>query len=115
MASIATISAIPLTKFNSANLTTSYQAVNLGGIPQNCFYLSINNGSTVSTKVSYDGVHDHLWIASGQIIQLNPPLDAGPLHKYTIFAEGLTVYIKEDGGGVGTGSIYLSGLYIQLS
>lgn len=102
------IKEIPLTTFNSASLTGTYQAINPLGLPNPCFLLRIINGGTTSVNISYDGVTDHDVVFFASTLQLPGPINTLLNSNGALFPHGQIVYIR---GTAGTGSIGVAGYY----
>lgn len=103
------VKAIPLSTFDSASVSSSYQAVNTNGLPNSCYMLRIVNDSDKAITVSYDGSTAQEYVAANTTAQLEGVLNNGtPYAQGGIFPLGLIVYIK---GTAGTGTIALSGYY----
>jgi hypothetical protein len=103
-----TIKAIPLTNIASSALTTSYQAINTGGLPSSCCILRLNSTSSTSVTISYDGVNDHEFLLAGASFTIPVQSNSQPNNFIANFPIGTQVYVK---GTAGTGNIYLSGYY----
>jgi hypothetical protein len=104
-----TVKAIPLSVFDSGDLTGNYQAINPGGIPNMCFYLRICNDSNENITISYDGVNDHEFIPSLLTFDLPTQTNSQPNARLALFKAFTTVYVK---GSAGSGNITLSGYYV---
>lgn len=98
----------PLSTFNSASVTGSYQAINASGLTAPCFKIRIANNSNQAITVSYDGVNDHEYIIGGQTLELNTQENAQPSAGVALIKKGTIVYLK---GTAGTGTIAFSGYY----
>lgn len=108
MALKSTIKAIPLTTFNSASVTGSYQAVNAGGITFPCNILRITNASNAAITISYDGVTDHEYVQSTDVVEIQAQANCQPGANACVFEKGTIIYVK---GSAGAGTIALSGYY----
>lgn len=108
MSSQTKIKAISLTTFNSASLTTSYQAINSNGLNEACSILRIYNDASTAITISYDGVTDHEYLGDNDSIQIDAQTNSEPASYLCNFPKGLIVYVK---GTAGTGTIALSGYY----
>jgi hypothetical protein len=107
------IKTIPLTSFDSASLTGSYQAINSSGFEESIFLMRLINDATTDITISYDGItdHDHLAGTAASIPRetLQIDLTQKPAASgYVFFPKGTVVYIK---GIAGVGTIYLSAYY----
>jgi hypothetical protein len=99
---------IPYSTLAASTFDGDYVALT-DGLPQACFYLRINNATTVPISVSFDGgVTDGDFLSPGQVIDLNTQTNAPPNGNIALFAKGQSIYIS---GTVGTGAVYLSGYY----
>jgi hypothetical protein len=103
------VHAIALTSFNSASLTSSYQAINASGFEKAIFFLRIVNDSSVNITISYDGVTDHEFIVDGSVFELATQTNGQPGAQVALFSVGTVVYVK---GTAGTGTITVSGYYV---
>lgn len=103
----------PQKTFNSASLSSSYQAMtdasSVAGLVNPCRQFFIQNLSSVSVQVSFDGINDAFpLVSSGFYVSdistnnLNSPSDEGPMLQ-----QGTIVYLKQV-TAAGTGSIYFS-------
>ena len=99
-----------LTSIDSATLTGVYVPINPNGTEAPSFYIRINNDSTEPILISYDGVNDHDFIASGDKLDLQLQTNSGPVNQSAYLAKGSRIYVKEY-DDVGTGDIFLSGYY----
>lgn len=102
--------AIPLTTFNAAILSGTYQPINPNGFPQALTSMRLQNASNVNITISYDNTDDHDVILANSSLTLNSLAinsttpDTVKLAKYTI------IYVK---GSMGTGTIYLAGYFLE--
>ncbi len=104
--------------FNTAGLTTSFQAINNSGsysiysgngLQTSIKIMKFYNGGTTGITISYDGVTNHDYFPPGSTFILdlqtnhadNSAYGAGTLNG----REGLVIYGK---GTAGTGSFYIS-------
>lgn len=102
--------AVPVLGIDGSTLTTDYQVVNAGGLPNACFYLKvINTGDNEPVFISYDGTNDHDYIPeSGSIIinaQTNTQLTSGT----ALFPIGFTVWAR--GSSANDGEVAVIGYY----
>jgi len=97
---------IEMTSHNVADFDGTFKVINADGLPESCDILRITNDSSVDVTISYDGVSNHDFCLSGQVLQLEAPSE--PIGKAN-WAKGTKVYV--DGNAQGTGSIYLAGYY----
>lgn len=102
------VKAIPLTSIDSATVSSSYQAINAGGLPHPCFLIRIANNSTQPVTISYDGSTDNEFVLDNYTLEVPFAVAAQPGATPPVFQKGWTVYVK---GTAGTGNIYLSGYY----
>lgn len=96
--------------FNSAGLSTSYQALNSGGLAGPTVLLRLYNGSSKDLIISYDGVKDHDFLKTGETLTLNFQANAAPNNYAAMLRKGTIVYIK--GNSSGTGLISLAAYYL---
>ncbi len=96
--------------FNSSGLSTSYQALNAGGLTGPTVLLRLYNGSSKDLIISYDGVVDHDFVKSGDTLILNFQNNAAPNSNVAMLRKGTIVYIK--GNSSGTGLISLAAYYL---
>jgi len=99
--------AILRTEIASSVITSSYAAINPGGLPEACSLVYIVNDSTDAVDVSYDGVNPHDIVPAHTTRELPIASNSYP-NSINNFAIGLTVYVA---GSAGTGNIYLVGYY----
>lgn len=59
--------------------------------------------------ISYDGIHDHEFVASNSVFELPSQANSQPGAQIALFPKHTVVYLK---GTAGTGNIYLSGYYV---
>lgn len=100
--------AVSLATFDSAVLDDSYEAINVGGLPEACFLVRITNATDVGLTISLDGVHDHEYIAAAAVIDLPVQTNSQPNNKTALWQKGQIFYVN---GTDATGNIYLSGYY----
>lgn len=103
---------ITLVSIASSTLTTNYQPFNPAGLDGACFYLRINNLSSTTVTLSFDGVNDHEVVASSTALALNFQTNAQPMAWTALVPKGQIIYIKATAG---TGTVYMSGYYVQAS
>lgn len=101
--------AIPLSSFDSAGLTTSYQVLNTGGLDEACTIIRIVNDSSRSITLSYDGITDHEYVQTTKDLVLNFQTNSQPQAQSSLMRKGTVIWIKA--ASAGTGLIYLSGYY----
>lgn len=101
--------AIPLSSFDTSGLSTSYQAINAGGLDNPCFLIRIVNNSNTDITISYDGVTDNEFVPTKTSIPINFQANSQPQAQSAILRKGTIVWVK--GAGVSTGLIYVSGYY----
>jgi len=97
--------------FNSSGLTTSYQALNAGGLKGPTVLLRLYNASSRDIIISYDGVLDNDFVSAGDTLILNFQANAAPNNYAAMMKKGTVVYIK--GNSAGTGLISLSAYYLE--
>lgn len=100
--------AIPLEIFDTGVLAGTYEPINANGIPNACFLLRITNAATAGLTISFDGVHDHEYIAMGATIDLPVQTNSQPNNKVALWSKGQVIYVN---GEDSTGNIYVSGYY----
>lgn len=105
-----TVKAIGLTFFDGADITADFLPINPNGLDHACFLVRINNDSTEAAIISYDGVNDHEFISSGEVIELPFQTNRGPVNQSAYLPQGTIIYVKEY-TTAGTGNILLSGYY----
>ena len=105
------VKAIPLVTFNSAGLLATYLPLNgPDGLPEPCFWLQINNESTVNIIISFDGVTDHMFCENGSIFPFFANFGKLPKSEVALFRAHQIIYAKSAAPGVG--NIYISGFYV---
>lgn len=100
---------LPLSNIASSTVTGSYKPINAGGFLHAPFFIRINNASSMAITVSYDGVHDHEYIAANSVFELPSQTNSQPNAHVALFPKYTVVYVK---GTAGTGNVYLSGYYV---
>lgn len=100
---------ITLVSIASSALTSSYQPFNPAGLDGACFYLRINNLSSTTVTLSFDGVNDHEVVASSSALALNFQTNAQPTSWTALVPKGQIIYIKATAG---TGTVYMSGYFV---
>jgi hypothetical protein len=100
---------IPLSTFNSASISGTYQAINANGLPNACFFVRIVNGGTTPITISYDGVNDNEYIRANSDFELPSQTNSQPDGKKALSPVGRVYWVK---GTAGTGFIALSGYYV---
>ncbi len=102
------VKALELATFNSASLSSSYQAIDADGFLKSPFFIRIVNAASTAITVSYDGTTDNEYIPANGVFELNSQQNAQPNNWVCKWPIGTVVYIK---GTAGTGTIALSGYY----
>ncbi len=104
------IQSIPAITFNSATLNAlAYQPINVGGLPDACFEITLSNFATTGIIYSFDGITDHGYMESDQVLPLRGGNGASqPNNNNALWSKGTVVYVR---GTAGVGIIVLSGLY----
>lgn len=103
------IAAIPLSTFDSASLSGTYQLLSAsGGFPQGCMLIKITNASAVPITISYDGTTDNEYIRAGESFPIYAQPLNQPQNKRCMWPLGTRVYVK---GTASTGLIAVSGYY----
>ncbi len=97
--------------FDTSGLTTSFKAVNAGGLTGPTVLLRMYNGSSKDVYVSYDGTNSHDFIKSGEVLTLSFQNNAAPNNNVAMMKKGTIVYVK--GASSGTGNISLSAYYLE--
>lgn len=103
------VQAIPLTSFDTASLTTSFQVLNSTGLTAACFLIRLVNNSDKDITISYNGTDAAEFIRKGSDLPLNAQTNSQPNNKVALFPLGQKIYVK--GASSGTGLIYLSGYF----
>lgn len=103
------IKAIPLTTFNAAGLLVTYLPINPNGLDEPCIILRISNNSNIAVTISYDGITDHDYLLSNDLLQIEAQTNSLPKPKVCVFAKGTVIYVKSTGAGLG--NISLSGYF----
>ena len=103
------VQAIPLTSFDTASLTTSFQVLNSTGLAFPCFLIRLVNNSDKDITISYNGVDAMEFVPKTSSLQLDFQTNSQPNNKVAIFPKGQKIYVK--GASAGTGLIYLSGYF----
>ena len=98
-----------LSSILSSAVTSLYAPLNGTGFVQAPFFIRINNASTASITISYDGVNNHEFLAANTVFELPSQTNSQPNAQVALFPKNTIVYIK---GTAGTGNIYLSGYYV---
>jgi hypothetical protein len=106
------VKAITLTSKASSTVTGSYAAINASGLTQACFLIRINNASNQAITISYDGTNDHDYLAANTALTFDFQANSQPNNFMALLALGTIVYVK---GTAGTGTISLSGYYLEQS
>lgn len=101
--------AIPLSTFSSASLSSSYQVINSGGLPNSCFLIKISNGGSTNVTISFDGTTDAELVRANSDFVLPSQSNSQPNSYKALSPKGRIFYIK---GTAGTGTISLSGYYV---
>jgi len=101
---------IPALTFNSAALDPlDYAPLNVDGLPDACFEITISNLATTQIIYSFDGINDHGYIAPQGILRLRGGNGASqPNNSSALWAKGTVLSVR---GTAGVGNIVLSGLY----
>jgi hypothetical protein len=102
------IQAVPMTTFNSASVTGTYEPMITGGLAKACYLLRITNASSVSVTISYDGINDSDFIFTETANNIPGIFNIQPNSNVAQFPQGQQIYVK---GTAGTGNIYIAGYY----
>lgn len=103
------VRAFPASSFDSADMTISYQPINVAPLAAAVFYMRILNDSTKDVTISFNGTTDHFYLVANTVMELNMNAYAQPSSNAPVFQKNLTVYVR--GLEAGTGRIILSTLY----
>lgn len=95
-----------LMTFNSASLTSSYQAI--GSLANSARIIKFKNVSTVPVTLSWDGVHDHETLAVNETMIIDVSTNREVATQILEVVANQTFFVK---GSAGTGSIYISSYY----
>ena len=104
------VQAIPLSSFDTASLTTSYQVIDASGLDEACFFVRISNTSNIAVTISLDGVTDNEHLQALDELLLPVQTNSQPGGWVALLPKKQKFYLK--GAGAGTGSVYLSGYYV---
>jgi len=99
--------AIPLTSLESTGITGTYAPINATGLPQACWKLRITNDTDEDVTLSYDGINDHEYLPTTDILEIYAGSQGQPNNHLCNFAKGTVIWAK---GTTGTGFLYLSGM-----
>ena len=106
------VKSIEAIHFAATDFTGAYQLVNELGFGEACFMIRIVNNSSANILISFDGVTDHDYLASGKSLQLPTQDNALPSGLVAKFRRGTSLYFKAFPFKIGfTGIIYLIGYY----
>jgi hypothetical protein len=75
--------------------------------------LIINNLTNANITISFDGINDHLAIASSTSMILDVCSDRGSNANILVIPAGTVVYVKQTSGAPTSGSVYVSVMYAQ--
>jgi hypothetical protein len=103
------VKAVPMTALNAAGLTGGLDVINAAGLPESCFWIRINNASSVGIGISIDGVTVIDFVGAGGALELPVQLNARGPGYVANFKKGTRFYAYSAAPGVGF--IYLSGYY----
>ncbi len=106
------VQAITRITLAGTSLTSSYQALNAGGLGQACFRVSVSNTTNAAIDVSYDGTNDHDVVLVNTTTEVSSQTNAQPNALVALFGKSQVVYVK---GSAGAGNIYLVGYYVPQS
>lgn len=94
---------MPMSTFNSATLTGSFQAIG-SPLPDEARIVKLVNDSTVPVVISIDGVTNHDIAPAGSFFLYDVGTNRGNSASVLCLQKGTQFYIN---GSAGTGSIYL--------
>lgn len=94
--------------FDAPNLTANYQVINEDGFEFPISILRITNRADVDVYISFDGVHDHEYLISDTVMQLDGQANASPSSFVAMFPKGQKIYVKQF-NAPGNGSILVTG------
>jgi hypothetical protein len=97
--------------FDTSGLSTSFQAMNAGGLTGPTVLIRVYNASNRDIYISYDGSHSHDFLKSGDTLTLNFQNNAAPNNNVAMMKKGTIVYVK--GASSGSGNISLSAYYLE--
>jgi flagellar hook assembly protein FlgD len=103
------VKAITRTVLAGSSLTSSYQAINSGGLGAACFQITLFNTTNGVIDVSYDGSTNNDIIPANGSLTIAAQTNNQPSGHVALFAKGQVVYVK---GSSGSGNVYLSGYYV---
>lgn len=98
---------IVLKSIASSTVSGTYAAINPDGTEKPCLGITILNHSSQDITISFDGIHDHDYLPTGNSTSIGV-IPAQPMNNGASLAKGTIIYVK---GTAGTGNIYLSGFY----
>ena len=107
------IKPIPMTFFNSALLTGSYQPINPNGLPYACLAIAIKNYSDFIIDISFDGLQSHEILGIHEELSYGFQKNSRPSNYVAMLSKGTRVYVMDGGAGFKGGYIYLTGWYLQ--
>ena len=103
------IKTVPMTIFDSANMTTSYKPMIPGGLAKACYLLRITNNCQDDITISFDGTSDSEFIFTSTANNIPATYGAQPNGYTAQFPQGQQIYVKSIAAS--TGNIYISGYY----
>ena len=86
----------------------TWTAFNVAGIEGALSHIRITNDSSTDIVISYDGVHDHEFIAAGISRQVYFQANSTPSNYVSKLKKHTIVYAQ---GTAGQGNVYLSGYF----
>jgi len=104
---------IPMTYFNTAGITGSYQPINPDGLPYACVAISIKNYSDFIIDISYDGLQSQEVLGIGEELFFGFQKNSRPNNNVAMMAKGTRVYVMDGGAGFKGGFVYLTGWYLE--
>lgn len=103
------IKPLSLTSINSATVdAVTFKPINSNGLDGATVIITINNASSGSVIISYDGSNDHDYLAAGDVISYDLQTNNQVLNEKALLPKGTVVSVR---GVSGVGFIYLSGWY----
>ena len=99
---------IDMVNVNSNTFDGTYKVLT-AGLSQACNYIQLQNECDKDITISLDGgATDHFFLQAGSMLPIYSQMIAIPNSCLAFIAKGTAISVK---GAVGTGLIYLSGLY----
>jgi hypothetical protein len=104
----------PIRSIAFGSVSGSYAAVGTA-LANASRLLMFDNLLNAAVLISFDGVHDHMFIAasSSKVIDLSTNR-VGPVDQLEL-SEGTIIYVKQASGAPGSGTLYVSTLYASIN